>query len=288
MKQNFNYQNYSYDYSDANLNLRYDTEPNKYSGNLHSARIVRNNSYISKTENINNINKFRINNLEGRISSLEKMLQYLDEFIHLKEEEKTENKNKNNLLIEPLLVKINILEKDIQNLQKEKEENKKTISELNDKIYMLEKKLNNVDYNGIQDIIYSLSDKEKKLNMLINDFSDMTKDNDILINNRINGKFNEFNILNENRINELLVLIQDTHKIIEENETKINKINNSIKKTQKDNIDIIKYISIQSQKFNSLEIIFNEIKNLKEKFNFLMGNSMYDKKKEMFNMEFLK
>jgi chromosome segregation ATPase len=268
--------------------LRYYTEPNKYIKNHHSARIVRNNSYKSKTESNNNINKFRISNLEGRISSLEKMLQYLDEFIHLKEEEKTENKNKNNLLIEPLLVKINILEKDIQNLQKEKEENKKTISELNDKIYMLEKKLNNVDYNGIQDIIYSLSDKEKKLNMLINDFSDLTKDNDILINNRINGKFNEFNIHNENRINELLVLIQDTHKIIEENETKINKINNSIIKTEKDNIDIIKYISIQSQKFNSLEIIFNEIKNIKEKFNFIMGNSIHDKKKEKFNMEFLK
>ena len=124
--------------------------------------------------------------------------------------------------------------------------------------------------------------------MLINDFSDLTKDNDILINNRINGKFNEFNIHNENRINELLVLIRDTHKIIEENETKINAINNSIKKSQKDNIDIIKYISIQSQKFNSLEIILNEIKNIKEKFNFLMSNYMHDKKKENFNIQFLK
>ena len=282
MEQNFNSQNYSYDYSVANLNLRYYTEPNKYIKNHHSARIVRNNSYKSKTESNNNINKFRISNLEGRISSLEKMLQYLDEFIHLKEEEKTENQN--NILIEPLLVKINILEKEIQSLKKEKEENIKTISELNNKIYMFEKKLNNVDYNGIQDIIYSLSDKEKKLNMLINDFSDLTKDNDILISNRINWKFNEFNIHNENRINELLVLIQDTHKIIEENETKINKINNSIIKTEKDNIDIIKYISIQSQKFNSLEIIFNEIKNIKEKFNFLMGNFTYDKKKENINM----
>ena len=286
MKQIFNSQNYSYDYSDANLNLRYGTDPNEKSINHLSARIVRNNSYLSKTENINNTNKFRISNLEGRISSLEKMLQYLDEFIHLKEEEKTENQS--NILIEPLLVKINILEKEIQSLKKEKEENKKTISELSDKIYMFEKKLNNVDYNGIQDIIYSLSDKEKKLNMLINDFSDLTKDNDILINNRISEKINEFNIHNENRINELLVLIQDTHKIIEENETKINKINNSIKKAQKDNIDIIKYISIQSQKFNSLEVLFNEIKNIKEKFNFLIGKYMNDKNKEKFNMQFLK
>lgn len=283
---NFNSQNYSYDYSDTNLNLRYETDPNKNIKNHHSDRIFRNNSYKSKTESINNINKFRISNLEGRISSLEKMLQYLDEFIHLREEEKTESQN--NILIEPLLVKINILEKEIQNLKNEKEEDKKTIAELYDKIHMFEKKLNNVDYNGIQDIIYSLSDKEKKLKLLINDFSDLTKDNDALINSRINGKFNEFSIHNENRINELLVLIQDTHKIIEENEEKINKINNSIKKTQKDNIDIIKYISVQSQKFNSLEIIFNEINNIKEKFNFLIGNYTYDKEKEKFNLKFLK
>ena len=209
--------------------------------------------------------------------SLEKMLQYLDEFIHLKEEEK--NNNQLNILIEPLVIKINILEKEIKNLKKEKEENKKQISELNNKIINLEKKIENYNYNEMQDIIYSLSDKEKKLNLLINDFSDITKESNIMIDNKMNEKINEINIFNENRINELLVLIHDINKIIEENEIKINKFNENVEKIQKDNINIIKYISVQEQKFNSFELIINEINNLKEKF-FLLNDFNYNNKIE--------
>jgi chromosome segregation ATPase len=209
--------------------------------------------------------------------SLEKMLQYLDEFIHLKEEEK--NNNQLNILIEPLVIKINILEKEIKNLQKEKEENKKQISELNNKIINLEKKIENYNYNEMQDIIYSLSDKEKKLNLLINDFSDITKESNIMIDNKMNEKINEINIFNENRINELLVLIHDINKIIEENEIKINKFNENVEKIQKDNISIIKYISVQEQKFNRFELIINEINNLKEKF-FLLNDFNYNNKIE--------
>ena len=51
-----------------------------------------------------------MNNLENRISSLEKMLQYLDEFIHLKEEEK-DNVSQSNLMINQLNIKIKLLEK---------------------------------------------------------------------------------------------------------------------------------------------------------------------------------
>ena len=99
------------------------------------------------------------------------MLHYLDEFIHLKEEEKSDNQNNiNNIPIEPLILKMNFLEKEIQNLNKEKEENNKIILELKNKITNLEKKVDNYNYNSMQDIIYSLSDKEKKLNLLINDF----------------------------------------------------------------------------------------------------------------------
>ena len=131
----------------------------------------------------------------------------------------------------------------------------------------------------MQDIIYSLSDKEKKLNLLINDFSDITKESNIMIDNKMNEKINEINIFNENRINELLVLIHDINKIIEENEIKINKFNENVEKIQKDNINIIKYISVQEQKFNSFELIINEINNLKEKF-FLLNDFNYNNKIE--------
>ena len=126
--------------------------------------------------------------------------------------------------------------------------------------------------NNMQDIINSLSDKEKKLNMLINDFSDMTKDTNKIINNKMNEKINEFNIFNENRINELLILIQDINKIIEENEIKINKVNDNMQSMQKDNLNLIKIISIQEQKFNSIDLIISEINNIKEKFYLLVND----------------
>ena len=309
MNSNLNSQEYNYDYSSDNI--PFNISVNK---NINSARINWNNSYILQKQNKqisnnnayfndntinnnlllknqnhnieNNSNIVRINNLEDRMFSLEKMLQYLDEFIHLKEEEK--NNNQLNILIEPLVIKINILEKEIKNLQKEKEENKKQISELNNKIINLEKKIENYNYNEMQDIIYSLSDKEKKLNLLINDFSDITKESNIMIDNKMNEKINEINIFNENRINELLVLIHDINKIIEENEIKINKFNENVEKIQKDNINIIKYISVQEQKFNSFELIINEINNLKKKF-FLLNDFNYNNKiEDNINKNFLK
>ena len=130
----------------------------------------------------------------------------------------------------------------------------------------------------MQDVITSLSDKEKKLNMLINDFSDMAKEANLIINKKMDEKINEFNIFNENRINELLLLIQDINKIIEENEIKVNKINKNIENVQKDNLNIIKYLSIQEQKYNNYDLIINEINNLKEKFYLLTNDFDTDNK----------
>ena len=144
----------------ANLNYIYESEP-KFKNN-YSSKMDENNSYKvlnSSDKSFNYI--YRINNLENRMTTLEKMLQYLDEFIHLKQEEKS-NDCQSNLMIDKLNIKINILEKEIKNLQKEKNEDKKTIKELNNKIISLERKINNYNYNNMQDIIYSLSNKEKK------------------------------------------------------------------------------------------------------------------------------
>ena len=75
-------------------NLNYLYESNHNCNKSYTTRINRNNSFVDINSCENNRKcKLRMNNLENRISSLEKMLQYLDEFIHLKEEEKTENQN---------------------------------------------------------------------------------------------------------------------------------------------------------------------------------------------------
>ena len=213
-------------------------------------------------------NMVRMDNLEDRILSLEKMLQCLDEFIHLKEEQKN-NDLESNLIVEQLKIKIDLLEKEIRTLYIEKNENKKIIMELNNKILNLERQINN---NNMHDIIFSLSNKEKQLNLLINDFQDMSKKSDLIINNKLTEKINEFNVFNEKRISELLSLIQNINSVLEENEFKINKINDNIQNIQKDNLNLIKIISIQEQKFNSFELINNEINSIKEKIRILIDD----------------
>ncbi len=235
--------------------------------NIYAYNYDKNDNSTKYNEN----NSIRMNNLEDRISSLEKMLQCLDEFIHLKEEEKN-NDFQYTLMIEQLNIKINTLEKEIKSLHKEKNENKKIIMELNNKILDLEQKINNNNYNNMQDIIFSLSNKEKKLNLLINEFHDMTKESDLIINNKLNEKINEFNIFNENNISELLSLIQNINSIIEENEFKVNNINENIQNIQKDNLQLLKIISIQEQKFNNFELINNEINSIKEKIRILIDD----------------
>ena len=307
MYSDLNNQKYNYDYSNNNIPFNTSNYRNR---NINSARTNRNHSYDYKNNNqkgrdkilnyndnniilsnekiLNNSNQYRIKNLEERISSLEKMLHYLDEFIHLKEEEKSDHQNNiNNLPIEPLIIKINLLEKQLKNLNKEKEDNNKIISELKNKIINLEKKIDNYNYNSMQDIIYSLSDKEKKLNLLINDFSDLAKESNNMINNKINEKMNEYNIYNENRINEFLVLVHDINQIIEKNEIKLNKYYENVEKVQADNLNIIKFISVQEQKFNSLDLIMNEFNNMKEKF-YLINNNFNNNLIENLDIDLLK
>ena len=304
MNTNLNTENYNYDYSDNNipLNIPFKIKENStrlnrnhsYDYKIHnkprfeSVQIYNDNIILSKNHNNNNYsNDYRMSNLEERISSLEKMLRYFDEFINLKEEEKKDNQN--NTLVKPLIKKINLLEKDIQSLEKEKEENKKIIHELNDKIINLEKKVDkfSYNYNSIQDIINSLSDKEKKLNLLVSDFSDIGKEINEMINNKINEKMNEYNIYNENRINEFLVLVHDINQIIEKNEIKLNKYYENVEKVQADNLNIIKFISVQEQKFNSLDLIMNEFNNMKEKF-YLINNNFNNNLIENLDIDLLK
>ena len=78
------------------------------------------------------------------------------------------------------------------------------------------KVLDNNRSDDMKDIIYSLSDKEKKLNLLVNDFSDMAKESSNMINKIMNERIDKINIFNENRINELLIMIRDINKIIKD------------------------------------------------------------------------
>ena len=67
-------------------------------------------------------------------------------------------------------------------------------------------------------------------------------------------------------------MIQNINSVLEENEFKINKINDNIQNIQKDNLNLIKIMSIQEQKFNNFELINNEINSIKEKIRILIDD----------------
>ena len=223
--------------------------------------------------------QMRIGNIESRLTTMEKMMKYFDEFLHLKEEEKMNNLTSLELSsnipinINELLTKINSLEKKLDLIQKQKHqsdiENEKIIKNLNDRIEFLEKIINsndqsqininkklplenNINNNQIDNFTLNASKEQKNL------------EDKIDIEGIIKNKLDE--IYSNNKINEILHLIEEINRIAEDNEFNINEQNENIRKIQNDNLTLIKVVAIHSEKINSIDYLMNELTNLKNKY----------------------
>ena len=73
-------------------------------------------------------------------------------------------------------------------------------------------------------------------------------------------------IYSNNKINEILHLIEEINRIAEDNEFNINEQNENIRKIQNDNLTLIKVVAIHSEKINSIDFLMNELTNLKNKY----------------------
>ena len=216
----------------------------------------------------------RFKTLEHRLNNLEQSTFQIKKSINVSEIDKISTNN--NTIIQSKIDKIDLLEREIISLKEQNNNNNKIISELRNKITFLEENIcKSGNISDVSYIINSLSDKEKKLNLLAKDLSDLIMRNEQIVNNVIEEKFSGFNIKNENRINELLTLIQDINKIVDQNENNMGNINLNIEKMYKDNAEIIKVVSIQDQKIKEIDFIEKEINNLKSKYTELM-NDFYD------------
>lgn len=249
-----------------------------------------NDKYIQKQIKINSTT-MRISVLEDRTKSLEKMLRLFEERINLKEEEKlAEIKNMESSvnIINKLNKKIKNLEKQIQEISTQKqlieEENKKKFDELYARIEVLEggknKKIMTINTNE------DLNMKENS-NIIFNDFNEMLKSNNMQLDEYIQEKIFNSNIENENKINELLNLIQDINKIVEENENKINMINSNFNKFQNDSVNIIQILSIQEERIKKIDFLIDEVKKLKIKFNEFVSSFEDKNEEDKFAKEFL-
>ena len=262
--------------------------------NEKDERNLKINDNFNRASSKINSTTMRISVLEDRTKSLEKMLRLFEERLNLKEEEKLseiKNLETSTNIINKLNKKIKNLESQLKEIINQKQitdkENSQKIAELTSRIEFLEE--SNKKYQNINDEsnIKDNSVNEKGSNIIMNDFNEILKNNNLQIDEFIQEKIYNSNIDNENKINELLNLIQDINKIVEENENKINSFNSNFDKFQNDNINIIQMLSIQEEKIKNIDFMNEEIKKLKMKLNELTS-SLDDKNEEdKFAKEFL-
>ena len=266
------------------------------------------NKFINNNDNLLSSN-MRMSNIESRLNTMEKMMKYFDEFIHLKEEEKINNLSSLEIstnipsYINDLISKVNKLEKELENIKKQKEiseaENTKIINNLNNKIQYLEDIINNNNRLTLgskainNNIVLEKENENKKINLnLLLEQSNKEKDNKNnnieLFDELIQNKLNE--IYDNNKISEMLYLIEDINKIAEDNEFNINEQNENIRKIQNDNLTLIKIVAVHSEKINNIDYILNELTNLKNKYFQILSvinNSNNEKEEEIFTNEFI-
>ena len=249
-----------------------------YSGN-NIPKLNTNSSNLISTQ-------MRMSNIESRLTTMEKMMKYFDEFIHLKEEEKMNNLSSlelsSNIPVNELILKINNLEKKLDLMQKQKQqsdiENEKIIKNLNDKIEFLEKLINtnNLSQNLInknipQENNINNNNEEDNFTLNANNDNKILDKNNLEIEEIIKNKLDE--IYSNNKIKEILKLIEDINKVAEDNEFNINEQNENIRKIQNDNLTLIKVVAIHSEKINSIDYILNELTNLKNKYFKIVNSS---------------
>ena len=249
-----------------------------YSGN-NIPKLNTNSSNLISTQ-------MRMSNIESRLTTMEKMMKYFDEFIHLKEEEKMNNLSSlelsSNIPVNELILKINNLEKKLDLMQKQKQqsdiENEKIIKNLNDKIEFLEKLINtnNLSQNLInknipQENNINNNNEEDNFTLNANNDNKILDKKNLEIEEIIKNKLDE--IYNNNKIKEILKLIEDINKVAEDNEFNINEQNENIRKIQNDNLTLIKVVAIHSEKINSIDYILNELTNLKNKYFKIVNSS---------------
>ena len=234
-----------------------------YSGN-NIPKLNTNSSNLISTQ-------MRMSNIESRLTTMEKMMKYFDEFIHLKEEEKMNNLNS-----------LENLEKKLDLMQKQKQqsdiENEKIIKNLNDKIEFLEKLINtnNLSQNLInknipQENNINNNNEEDNFTLNANNDNKILDKNNLEIEEIIKNKLDE--IYSNNKIKEILKLIEDINKVAEDNEFNINEQNENIRKIQNDNLTLIKVVAIHSEKINSIDYIINELTNLKNRYFKIVNSS---------------
>ena len=103
----------------------------------------------------------------------------------------------------------------------------------------------------------------------------MIKKNDIFIENLFENKVTEINNIFDGKFEEMLNLIHNITKSIEQNEYNIIENKENIRLIQKDHLDFIKIVTILKEKSDYTESNIQQLNDLRIKYNRL--SSIYDR-----------
>jgi hypothetical protein len=204
-------------------------------------------------------NEIRISNLERRLDNAEKMLKFYEEMFRLKEEEK-----KNELKIDHN--KILDLSKSLVKMEENQKILNRKIKEQNDlineKFELIEKKL--VKFNDTKSSV-----GEFYANKLA-EIESMYNKNDLIYENMVDEKVNNLQINTDNKLEEILQLLNDISKNCENNEFNIVESRETIRMIQNDHLNFIKIVSILKEKADSIDYLVSQITELKQRYNNLI------------------
>lgn len=133
--------------------------------------------------------------------------------------------------------------------------------EFNDSLIISQEKL-----KEIEDILHLLKEKEQQINKLVDDFEKYIEIIQQKTSEEIENKLININVEHENKINEVLNILQEINKITEENEFNINEQKENIRKIDNDYVNVIKIVAKQTEKLSQIDYLLDEFNKLKQTF----------------------
>ena len=247
--------------------MKYSQDPYFNSGNI---------SY--QYDNSNGISsELRVASLECRVETLEKMVKFYDDLINLKNEERKNEFNISfNETVGMLNSKIEQLEYKIEQIA---QSNNVKIKEINDKIEHIykvieENKVTNDNAtkssNKEKEVKVNFNESNEVLSNKISEIDAMINKNELMIENIVEEKLSAIRAENESKINEILTLIQDVNKFTEDHEFAITELRETVRGIQNENVDVIKVVSVQTEKIKQVDFVIDQITELKEKMSKLV------------------
>ena len=247
--------------------MKYSQDPYFNSGNI---------SY--QYDNSNGISsELRVASLECRIETLEKMVKFYDDLINLKNEER---KNEFNISFNETVgmfnSKIEQLEYKIEQMA---QSNNVKIKEINDKIEHIYKVIEenkvtndneNKSSNKEKEVKVNFNENNEILSNKISEIDAMINKNELMVENIVEEKLSAIRAENESKINEILTLIQDVNKFTEDHEFAITELRETVRGIQNENVDVIKVVSVQTEKIKQVDFVIDQITELKEKMSKLV------------------